>query len=62
MKRMENPVCTTDFDLPTPPWGSEWGDPGDPHPAEPGAAEFANVPPAGGEPNVAADSATAEHN
>jgi hypothetical protein len=40
MKPTENPVCTSDFDLPTPPWGNEWADPGEPHPDEPGYAEF----------------------
>ena len=35
-----NPACTTDFDLPTPPWGNEWGDPGEPHPDEPGLSQF----------------------
>jgi hypothetical protein len=35
-KPTENPVCTTGHDLPTPPWGNEWADPGDPHPDEPG--------------------------
>jgi hypothetical protein len=55
MKQNENPVCTTDFDLPTPPWGNEWGDPGEPHPAEPGAFEFADIGPARGEPEISAD-------
>jgi hypothetical protein len=37
MKVTANPVCTTDFDLPTPPWGQDGlGDPGEPHPDEPG--------------------------
>jgi hypothetical protein len=53
MRRTENPVCTTDFDLPTPPWGNEWGDPGEPHPAEPGASEFADLAPSGGTSEVA---------
>jgi len=60
MKQTENPVCTTDFDLPTPPWGNEWGDPGEPHPAEPGAFEFADLPPVSWGPEVHPDSATAD--
>jgi hypothetical protein len=32
----ENPVCTTDTDLPPPPFAERW-DPAEPHPDEPGA-------------------------
>jgi hypothetical protein len=60
MKQNQNPVCTTDFDLPTPPWGNEWGDPGEPHPAEPGASEFGERAPAAGEPDAAGDPGPAE--
>jgi hypothetical protein len=50
MKPTENPVCTTDFDLPTPPWGNEWGDPGEPHPDEPGLSRYGTTIPGGPEP------------
>jgi hypothetical protein len=60
MKQTENPVCTSDFDLPTPPWGNEWGDPGEPHPAEPGLSEYGDHAPAGGAPDVRADAGPAE--
>jgi hypothetical protein len=43
MKPTENPVCTTDYDLPTPPWGSEWADPGEPHPDEPGVRQLGQL-------------------
>ena len=36
-RHSENPVCTSGYDLPTPPWGNDGGvDPGEPHPDEPG--------------------------
>jgi hypothetical protein len=42
-KATQNPVCTSDFDLPTPPWGSEWADPAEPHPDEPGVREYGQL-------------------
>jgi len=57
MKPTENPVCTTDFDLPTPPWGQDHLDPGTPHPDEPGLSEYGTYAPAGGEPTVGSDRA-----
>jgi hypothetical protein len=39
--KTENPVCTSGYDLPTPPWGNDGGaDPGEPHPDEPGVREY----------------------
>ena len=35
-KQAQNPVCTSGHDLPTPPWGNDRLDPGEPHPDEPG--------------------------
>jgi hypothetical protein len=52
MRPTENPVCTTDFDLPTPPWGQDQLDPGKPHPDEPGLSQFGTEAPAEGEPRV----------
>jgi hypothetical protein len=58
MKPTENPVCTTDFDLPTPPWGQDHLDPGKPHPDEPGLSEYGSTQaPAAGEPIVGWDRA-----
>jgi hypothetical protein len=37
-KRIVNPVCTTDEDLPDPPSNGELCDPAEPHPDEPGIA------------------------
>ena len=59
MKPTENPVCTTDFDLPTPPWGNEWRDPGEPHPGEPGYDEYVSLSPAA-ESEVIADPDTVD--
>jgi hypothetical protein len=58
MKATENPVCTSDYDLPTPPGGNEWGDPGEPHPDEPGLAEYGSERWVGPEPEVATTAAT----
>jgi hypothetical protein len=53
MKPTENPVCTTDFDLPTPPWGHDtFGDPGEPHPDEPGLSRYGRSGPPAVEPLV----------
>jgi hypothetical protein len=57
MKPTENPVCTTDFDLPTPPWGQDQLDPGEPHPDEPGLNEYGTEAPVGGGPIVGSERA-----
>jgi hypothetical protein len=58
MKPTENPVCTTDFDLPTPPWGNDQLDPGEPHPDEPGLSQYGSTEaPAAGEPVVGSERA-----